>query len=84
LRRMHEKKENIFYYITTMNENYSHPEMPKGCEDGILKGMYRIKDFSKHKKNNINNKKLDRRPWLKKWPRLCLLLFFQDRGRVFF
>ena len=29
LRRMHEKKENIFYYITTMNENYTHPEMPK-------------------------------------------------------
>ena len=53
LKRMHENNENIFYYITTMNENYSHPEMPKGCEDGILKGMYRIKDFSKHKKNKI-------------------------------
>ena len=35
---MHEKNENIFYYITTMNENYPHPEMPKDCEDGILKG----------------------------------------------
>ena len=33
LKRMHENNENIFYYITTMNENYSHPEMPKGCED---------------------------------------------------
>ena len=35
---MHEKKENVFYYITTMNENYSHPEMPKdkNCEEGIL------------------------------------------------
>jgi pyruvate dehydrogenase E1 component len=44
LRRMHEKRENIFYYITTMNENYSHPEMPKdkNCEEGILKGMYKI------------------------------------------
>ena len=55
LRRMHEKKENIFYYITTMNENYPHPEMPKdnNCEEGILKGMYKIKDYSKFKKNKI-------------------------------
>ena len=52
---MHEKNENIFYYITTMNENYSHPEMPndKKCEDGILKGMYKIKEFNKHKKTKI-------------------------------
>ena len=55
LRRMHEKKENIFYYITTMNENYSHPEMPKhkSCEEGILKGMYKIKEFDKYKKTKI-------------------------------
>ncbi len=55
LRRMHEKKENIFYYITTMNENYPHPAMPndKLCEEGILKGMYRIKEFNKYKKTKI-------------------------------
>jgi len=55
LRRMHEKKENIFYYITTMNENYSHPEMPKekNCEEGILKGMYKIKEYKKHQKTKI-------------------------------
>jgi len=55
LRRMHEKNENVFYYITTMNENYSHPEMPKdkNCEEGILKGMYKIKEFNKYKKNKI-------------------------------
>ena len=55
LKRMHEKKENVFYYITTMNENYSHPEMPKdkSCEEGILKGMYKIKEFNKHKKTKI-------------------------------
>ncbi len=55
LRRMHEKKENIFYYITTMNENYPHPEMPKDklCEEGILKGMYKIKEFNKYKKTKI-------------------------------
>ena len=52
---MHEKRENVFYYITTMNENYSHPEMPKdkNTEEGILKGMYKIKDFDKHKKTKI-------------------------------
>jgi pyruvate dehydrogenase E1 component len=44
LRRMHEKKENVFYYITAMNENYAHPEKPKGCDEGILKGMYLFKE----------------------------------------
>jgi pyruvate dehydrogenase E1 component len=53
LKRMHEKNENIFYYITTMNENYSHPGMPKNCEEGILKGMYKIRDYSRYKKNKI-------------------------------
>jgi pyruvate dehydrogenase E1 component len=55
LKRMHEKKENIFYYITTMNENYPHPAIPKNkdCEEGILKGMYKIKEFNKHKKTKI-------------------------------
>ena len=55
LRRMHEKNENIFYYITTMNENYTHPAMPKekNCEEGILKGMYKIKEFNKFKKTKI-------------------------------
>ncbi|MBS0400411.1 MAG: pyruvate dehydrogenase (acetyl-transferring), homodimeric type [Proteobacteria bacterium] len=40
MRRMYEKRENVFYYITTMNENYVHPTMPKGVEQGILSGMY--------------------------------------------
>ena len=53
LKRMHEKKENIFYYITTMNENYPHLEMPKNSEEGILKGMYKIKEFSKYKQTQI-------------------------------
>jgi pyruvate dehydrogenase E1 component len=55
LRRMHEKNENIFYYITTMNENYSHPSMPKdkNCEEGILKGMYKIKEFNRYGKTKI-------------------------------
>ena len=45
LRRMHERKENIYYYITAMNENYSHPAKPVGSDQGILKGMYLFKEF---------------------------------------
>ena len=40
LRRMMAEQENVFYYITCMNENYAHPPMPPGVEDGILRGMY--------------------------------------------
>jgi pyruvate dehydrogenase E1 component len=40
LKRMVENQEDVFYYITLMNENYSHPEMPKGVERDIIKGMY--------------------------------------------
>jgi len=40
LRRMVQNQEDIYYYITLMNENYTHPAMPKGVEAGILKGMY--------------------------------------------
>ncbi len=41
--RMYEKQENVFYYITIMNENYSQPNMPEGVKEGILKGMYKFK-----------------------------------------
>ncbi|MEK6592006.1 MAG: alpha-ketoglutarate dehydrogenase [Pseudomonadota bacterium] len=40
MRRMLEAQEDVFYYITVMNENYVHPAMPQGVEDGILRGMY--------------------------------------------
>jgi pyruvate dehydrogenase E1 component len=40
LKRMIENQEDVFYYITVMNENYSHPEMPKGSEADIINGMY--------------------------------------------
>ena len=43
LRRMYREGENKFYYITAMNENYLHPAMPEGVEDGIIKGMYRLR-----------------------------------------
>jgi pyruvate dehydrogenase E1 component len=40
LRRMYQEQENIFYYITCMNENYAHPAIPAGVAQGILNGMY--------------------------------------------
>jgi pyruvate dehydrogenase E1 component len=40
MRRMVANQEDVYYYITLMNENYTHPAMPKGVEQGILKGMY--------------------------------------------
>lgn len=49
IRRMYEEQENIFYYITVMNENYPMPHIPEGAKEGILKGMYRFK--SSEKKN---------------------------------
>ncbi len=48
MRRMMQEQEDVFYYLTVMNENYSHPEMPKGVEEGIIKGMYQ---FTKSKAN---------------------------------
>ncbi len=40
LRRMYQEQEDVYYYITVMNENYPQPEMPRDVEQGILKGMY--------------------------------------------
>ena len=42
IRRMYKEQENIFYYLTVMNEQYEMPAMPDGARDGILKGMYRL------------------------------------------
>ncbi len=49
MRRMYQKQENIFYYITAMNENYQHPAMPEGVEEGILKGMYLFEEGADQK-----------------------------------
>jgi pyruvate dehydrogenase E1 component len=46
LHRMYEKHDNIFYYITVMNELYTHPEMPVGTEEGIIKGIYQLRGDS--------------------------------------
>ena len=50
MKRMFEDGENVFYYITTMNENYVHPDMPEGVEEGIVRGLYPLKhSAAKHK-----------------------------------
>jgi pyruvate dehydrogenase E1 component len=56
LRRMYADQENIFYYLTVMNENYAQPQMPKGVKEGILKGIYCFK--SSNKKNAKLNAQL--------------------------
>ena len=46
IKRMYQDKEDLFYYITVYNENYTHPAMPNDAQDGILKGMYCFKEAS--------------------------------------
>ena len=53
LKRMVEQQEDVFYYITLMNENYSHPGLQAGQEAGILKGMYRLKISGKTASNRV-------------------------------
>ena len=49
MKRMIEDQENVYYYLTLMNENYPQPGLTKGDEAGILRGMYRLKKGGKHK-----------------------------------
>lgn len=48
LRRMYGDQENVFYYITLMNENYPHAAMPAGAEEGIRRGMYKLREGGEH------------------------------------
>jgi len=50
MRRMLAEQQDVYYYITLMNENYTHPEMPEGAAEGIVKGMYLLTDAGKTKK----------------------------------
>jgi pyruvate dehydrogenase E1 component len=58
LKRMYEDMDSVFYYITTMNENYFQPEMPDGVEDGILRGIYRLEDGGDKKFRPTNPNKV--------------------------
>jgi pyruvate dehydrogenase E1 component len=52
-RRMLQEQENIFYYITVMNENYPHPAMPAGAEEGIIRGMYLLEEDRKDAAHHV-------------------------------
>jgi pyruvate dehydrogenase E1 component len=54
MKRMYEDQEDVFFYLTLMNENYHHPEMPMGAEEGILKGLYRMSKTAKPGKKHVN------------------------------
>ncbi|GAB2189042.1 pyruvate dehydrogenase (acetyl-transferring), homodimeric type [Sessilibacter sp. MAH2] len=53
IKRMYEDQENCFYYVTAMNENYVHPEMPPGVEADIIKGMYLLKEGKKKSSKKV-------------------------------
>ncbi|MER3546195.1 MAG: pyruvate dehydrogenase (acetyl-transferring), homodimeric type [Rhodanobacteraceae bacterium] len=44
VRRMLHEQEDVYYYVTVMNENYAHPDMPEGCAEGIVRGMYKFRE----------------------------------------
>ncbi len=54
LQRMFAEQEDVFFYLTLMNENYAHPEMPMGAEEGIIKGIYRMQKTAKPGKKHVN------------------------------
>ena len=53
LKRMYQDKENLFYYITVMNENYQHGDLPPGVEEGIIKGIYQLEEARKNTKTVV-------------------------------
>ncbi|HEY2441286.1 MAG TPA: pyruvate dehydrogenase (acetyl-transferring), homodimeric type [Solirubrobacteraceae bacterium] len=53
LRRMVAEQEDVFYYLTLMNENYPHPAMPEGAVDGILRGMYPLREASRRSRKPV-------------------------------
>lgn len=53
MKRMYQDKDDVFFYLTAMNENYVQPAMPKGVEDGIVKGMYLYRKSKKRVKKHI-------------------------------
>jgi pyruvate dehydrogenase E1 component len=50
LRRMYAEQQDLFYYLTVMNENYEHPAMPEGAQEGIVKGMYLFREGQEARK----------------------------------
>ncbi len=53
IRRMYEAQDDVYYYVTLMNENYPHPAMPAGAEDGIVRGLYLLEESDAGKKPRV-------------------------------
>jgi pyruvate dehydrogenase E1 component len=53
IRRMYEQQDDVYYYITLMNENYPHPGMPAGAGEGIVKGLYLLQEGAKSKGQRV-------------------------------
>jgi pyruvate dehydrogenase E1 component len=53
IRRMYEAQDDVYYYVTLMNENYRHPAMPAGAEDGIVRGLYLLEEGDAGKKPRV-------------------------------
>jgi len=53
MERMYKNQEDVFYYLTVMNENYTHPAMPVGAEEGIIKGMYLLSEGKAKAKSRV-------------------------------
>ncbi len=62
VRAMLAEQEDVYYYITVMNENYAHPDMPAGCAEGIIKGMYLLREAGKSKGKEQGKSKASRIP----------------------
>ncbi len=54
LQRMFADQNDVYFYLTLMNENYVHPDMPMGVEEGIIKGLYRLSKTAKPGKKHVN------------------------------
>jgi len=53
MRRMFKENERVYYYLTAMNENYVHPPMPEGAEEGIIKGLYKLRTVGEEHKLRV-------------------------------
>ena len=53
MKRMYQDNENVYYYLTLLNENYAHPAMPEGAEEDIIKGMYLLEEGGKKGKARV-------------------------------
>jgi pyruvate dehydrogenase E1 component len=54
LQRMYVDQEDVYFYLTLMNENYAHPDMPMGIEEDIIKGLYRFREMPKPGQRHVN------------------------------